>query len=390
MVLESKKLREQAGRDSFSRYRAQVRSAAIAALSILDGGEVDRVYCDLHDDFVVRRKIDNNYFYIFYQVKTHGKENHNWTINEVLGLNTRIKDQSKQNSEKIKNSFAGKMLLHTVNFGDSCRAVIFQTNIHIEDKLSEVLQDIEDGKFENAYTNVVLERFNECFVSSHDEDIASNEIRGNLSKIKIETDVQYLKLKEDDFEPTAKEYVYKYSEVDLGRDEAKEILLKLLALVSEKSSGVIDNITADSIEKFAGISINDLLEILSISKDAYFSLIEGGDSKAIKSASIIQRTLMLGGANVDTVNYCSRCKTQWDNWIRLNRHNIPELKIHTLISKVRHILNSVIIGNSLDFSSLHKPLIDLQKDVCATELLIDLTEDELLGCVFSELVRDKS
>jgi hypothetical protein len=45
-MLEKVNPREQAGRDSFSRYRAQVRSAAIAALSILDGESIDRVYCD--------------------------------------------------------------------------------------------------------------------------------------------------------------------------------------------------------------------------------------------------------------------------------------------------------------------------------------------------------
>ena len=308
----------------------------------------------------------------------------------MFGLNKRIKDQSKQDSEKIKNSFAGKMLLHTVNFRDSCRAVIFQTNVHIEDMLADLIKDVEKGEFDNKYTNVILERFDECFLSDLDEDISPDEIKSNLSKIKVETDVQYLKQKGDSFEPTAKDYIYKYSEVDLGRDEAKVILLKLLALVSEKSSGVIHNITADSIEKHAGISIDDLLDILSISKDAYYSLLDGGDPKAIKSASIIQRTLMLGGANVETVNYCSRCKMQWDNWVRLNRHNVPEFDIQTLISKVGNILNSVVTGNSLDFSTLEKPLLDLESEVRTTKLLMDLTKDELLGCVFSELVRDKS
>ena len=49
-MLETKPAREQNGRDSFSRYRAQARSAAMAALSILEGGNIDRVYCDLHDE----------------------------------------------------------------------------------------------------------------------------------------------------------------------------------------------------------------------------------------------------------------------------------------------------------------------------------------------------
>ncbi|HAJ26604.1 MAG TPA: hypothetical protein DCG53_05060, partial [Syntrophus sp. (in: bacteria)] len=98
-MLEEIKPREQAGRDSFGRYRAQVRSAAIASLSILEDKDVDRIYCDLHDDFVVRLNIEGQYFYVFYQVKTNGKKNHNWTINEIFGLNTQIKDLKKQCNE---------------------------------------------------------------------------------------------------------------------------------------------------------------------------------------------------------------------------------------------------------------------------------------------------
>jgi hypothetical protein len=115
-VLETKKPREQSGRDSFSRYRAQVRSAAMASLSILEGEDIDRVYCDLHDDFVVRKKNTSGYSYVFYQVKTMGKQNHNWTLNELFGLKTTLKDQNKQSTDKIKGSFIGKLLLHTVVF----------------------------------------------------------------------------------------------------------------------------------------------------------------------------------------------------------------------------------------------------------------------------------
>lgn len=56
MVLHTVVPREQDGRDSFGRYRVQVRSAAVASLQILSGKAIDRVYCDLHDDIVVRKK----------------------------------------------------------------------------------------------------------------------------------------------------------------------------------------------------------------------------------------------------------------------------------------------------------------------------------------------
>ena len=53
----STKPREQVGRDTFLRYRAQIRAAALAALEILEGGEVDRIFCDYHDDFVIGKKV---------------------------------------------------------------------------------------------------------------------------------------------------------------------------------------------------------------------------------------------------------------------------------------------------------------------------------------------
>ena len=52
-----KKPRETAGRETVNRFRMQFQAAAFAALEILSGKDVDRVYCDYHDDFVVRRKI---------------------------------------------------------------------------------------------------------------------------------------------------------------------------------------------------------------------------------------------------------------------------------------------------------------------------------------------
>ena len=47
---------EDVGRDTISRFDMQFQAAAAyAALEILDGNGIDCVYCDYHDDFVVRR-----------------------------------------------------------------------------------------------------------------------------------------------------------------------------------------------------------------------------------------------------------------------------------------------------------------------------------------------
>jgi hypothetical protein len=389
-MLDTKKAREQNGRDSFSRYRAQVRSAAVASLSILEGANVDRVYCDLHDDFVIRKKDGDGFSYIFYQVKTKGKQNHNWTINEVFGLNTRIKDQTKQSVESIKESFVGKLLLHTVVFDKYCNSVIFQTNVNNSDEVDDLLADIESGVFANKFSKVILERFTECF-GGDSITYSPEEAKSKLSKLSFESDVSFLKDGDNYFELIVKERIYEFSEIDLERAEFREILLRLLDLVERKSSGVIKTWDADSIESCAGISIDDLLTILSISKDAYYSLLKGGDSSAIKSASMIQRALKAGGADTSMVMYCSKCKTDWDFWFRNARHVIQELDLLTISERVGATLkNTVDLQGFLALNNLRMPIKSLLAELDTQGLRFDLTEDLLLGGIFSAFVRGKS
>ena len=389
-MLDTKKAREQNGRDSFSRYRAQVRSAAVASLSILEGANVDRVYCDLHDDFVIRKKDKDGFSYIFYQVKTKGKQNHNWTINEVFGLNTRLKDQTKQSSDSIKDSFIGKLLLHTVVFDEHCNSVIFQTNVNNSDEVDELLTDIESGAFASKFSKIIIERFTECF-GDNCITYSHEEAKSKLSKLSFESDVSFLKDGDNYFELIVKEKIYEFSEIDLERAEFREILLRLLDLVERKSSGVIKTWDAESIESCAGISIDDLLTILSISKDAYYSLVKGGDSSAIKSASMIQRALKAGGADTSMVMYCSKCKTDWDLWFRNARHVVQELDLLTISELVGTTLkNTVDPQGLLALTNLRMPIKNLLAELDAKGLKFDLTEDLLLGGIFSAFVRGKS
>lgn len=389
-MLHEKMAREQSGRDSFGRYRAQVRSAAVATLSILEGREVDRVYCDLHDDFVVRKRDDSGFSYIFYQVKTKSKQNHNWTMSEVFGLNTKLKDKSKQKSDFIRDSFVGKLLMHTVVFDEYCNSVVFQTNINSSDEVEDLLSDIELGVFANKFTEIILERFNECFgieSSLHNLD----EIKKKISKLSFESDVSYLKDGNNYFELVVKEKIFEFSEIELERAEFREILLRLLDLVERKSSGVIKTWDADSIESFAGISIDDLLSILSISRDAYYSLLDGGDSNAIKSASMIQRALKAGGVDLSMVMYCSRCKTDWDLWFRNARHVIQEMDIQSISEQVSAILMTGLgVQRFLVLNSLRTPIKELLVELDKQGLKFDLTEDLLLGGVFSSFVKGRS
>lgn len=392
MELHQRQPREQDGRDSFDRYRAQTRAAAIAALAILEGKEIDRVYCDLHDDFVVRKSSGDKRRYIFTQVKTRAKTNKNWTTNELFGLKVgRGKKPPKQEPEKIRGSFVGKLLLHTLTFDSSCESAVFQTNINLDDTVLEIVKDIQDGVFTNQYSVALLKAFNECFKADLDKrHLTDPEIKNCLTKLCFEPDVQHLKLKDHGFGMIVREKIHFYSEVDLGRGEVDEILMKLLALVEKKSSGRIEEVTAESIEKYAGIAIGDLLEILSISKDAYQALLAAGDDEAIKSVSIIQRVLQKAGADKSEIEFCSRCKTDWDIWLRNNRHVIPEFDLIAIVSTIRQILGSNVgIDGTVKLSELRKQIHSLIATLKQNNLLYDLTPELILGSFFSSIVKQK-
>lgn len=383
-MLGSIKPREQVGRDTFSRYKAQVRSAAIAALAILEG-EVDRVYCDLHDDFVVRYKLDEGYKYSFFQVKTNDKSNSSWTINDLFGIASTGKKPT--DVKKIKDSFGGKMILHTVNFPDSCEKIVFQTNITLNDTAEKFIKDIVSGNFTEKHPNILFDKFHEV-VGDSGKLLSSKDIEKCLSKFRVQTDVQYIKNKEHRFESYAVEHIYKYSEIELSRIEQEIILLKLVDLVSEKSSGVIADYSDETIESEAAISIDDLLKVLSISKSAYEYLKESGDDKAIKNVSVIQRALKATEADSGQLMYCAKCKVNWDIWWRNNRHSLPDHKLFALRSKVNNVLRDVVQMNIVDFSLMIKYLEILENDLKLNGLLFGLGMDELIGAFFSELSKE--
>lgn len=385
-MLGSIKPREQAGRDTFARYRAQVRSAAIAALEILEGeGNVDRVYCDLHDDFVVRYKFDTGYKYSFFQVKTNNKSNSSWTINDLFGIPS--KGKKPADVKKMQESFGGKMLLHTINFPDSCDEVIFQTNITVNDIAEKFIKDIVSGNFTEKHPKILFDKFHEV-VGDPNKLLSSQDIKKCLSKFRVQSDVQYIKNKEHRFESYATEYIYKYSEIELSRIEQEIILLKLVDLVSQKSSGIITDYSEKTIEGDAAISIDDLLKALSISKSAYEYLKESGDEKAIKNVSIIQRAFKGSGADSDQLMYCAKCKVNWDIWWRDNRHNLPEHKLFSLRTRVNDVLKSVVKMNEVDFAVMIEKLELLQNTLKLDGLLFSLSMDELIGAFFSELSKE--
>lgn len=149
--IHDKAPRETVGRITVSRFRMQFQAAAFAALEILSGKDVDRVYCDYHDDFVVRRIVGGVVEYHFFQVKTKGKAHQQWDVAEVFALKKKGALDSEEKLEAIRNSIAGKLFLHTIEFGGQCREVTILSNVHFDQDVHDVVTDLVAGASSKKY-----------------------------------------------------------------------------------------------------------------------------------------------------------------------------------------------------------------------------------------------
>jgi hypothetical protein len=375
---------ETAGRDTIARFQAQFRAAAYACLEILNGKSIDRVYCDYQDDFVRRESKNGQQIYHFYQVKTKAKLNYQWGKPEIFGLPKRNKPQPEQ----IAASFAGKLIMHTIRFKNSCGNVVFLTNVQLDNELDEVSAALISGDLNHHVLKTFMQHFNEAFVEG--DPLDSEAIREKVARLSLVAGIPYLHPHSEDFEALARDAIFKYSEIDLQHVESAEIINNLVALVQKKSfSKVIADLTEEEFDDVVGIGIAELLDILSISKGAYHHLLAGGDVAALKSASIIQRKLSKAGANVELIEYCSKWKVAWDVWIRDKRHSIPEYDLNGLLDELNAIQNRWS-GGHVKFADLRKEIDGLWIAIKDKEIAATLSRELLVGGVLSALVRSEA
>lgn len=331
-VIHDKAPRETVGRDTMVRFRMQFQAAAYAALEILSGKEVDRVYCDYHDDFVVRRTVAGVVEYHFFQVKTKGRANQQWDIDSVFALKKTGALDSPQKLEAIRNSIAGKLFVHTVEFGDQCREVTMLSNVHFKDEVHELVTELAAGTSGKKYTRQLIEKF--AAIVSPDKPLSPEQVEAARKKLSLLANVQYIGDTLEAFSIAAHNAIWKHSEIELHQHEVERIARSLVTLVEEKSCAPISNLSKVDIDSATGVGLEDLLQALSISTQVYQTLLQGGDPTAIKAASILQRKLKMAGAPESMIEAASRAKVSWDVWVRTARHTFPDLTFNVLLDEV--------------------------------------------------------
>ncbi|MEE4251928.1 MAG: dsDNA nuclease domain-containing protein [Alcanivoracaceae bacterium] len=372
---------ETVGRETIARYQAQFRGAAFECLSLLKDNTIDRVYCDYQDDFVSRLIVNGNHVYNFFQVKTKGKLNYQWSVNDVLGIKKRARTCDPA---RISGSYIGKLLVHTIRFQNACGKVVFLTNVHLSDDLEEFCDSIK-GSGINNYHKVLMKTFNDALCSK--SPLEHHEIVERIKKLEIRSNISYLNPNDDKFFSEARETIYQYSEVDLQHSECEEILNSLISLVERKSfNKLLDEIGEQELDDIAGVSLTEMLDILSISKEAYQILKNGGDSKAIKNASIIQRLMSKAGATGKMIEFVSDCKVRWDVWFREKRHSVPEFDLNFILLEIENCAYKWARSGG-NLSDLQGRIEGVLSELHDKSLSINIERELILGAVFSFLVR---
>ena len=384
-IIHDKVPRETVGRETTNRFRMQFQAAAYAALEILSGKDVDRVYCDYHDDFVVRRNVGGSIEYHFFQVKTKGRANQQWNVGEIFSLKKKGKLDTEEKLTAIRDSIAGKLFVHTIEFGEQCTEVTVLSNVHFQDDVFEVQENLKEGKSSRVYIAQFIEKFFEIF--SPGKPIDDDQIQVARSKLSLQQ-VSYLGETLESFADAARNAIWKHSEIDLQKHEVDEIANSLVALVESKSCAPIRGLTKDKIDLVTGVGLEDLLRVLSISTEVYQTLLAGDDPTAIKAASILQRHLKNAGAPESMIEMASGAKVSWDVWLRTARHTYAEFDLELLLNDIDSKCRAWLIGSG-ELAQLRQKIAEVLESELAKKFP-SMTVDLLLGGFCASIVRRAS
>lgn len=381
-ILHDKAPRETVGRETMVRFRMQFQAAAFAALEILGGKEVDRIYCDYHDDFVVRRTVAGVVEYHFFQVKTKGKANQQWDVDGVFALKKTGALDTPEKLEAVRSSIAGKLFVHTVEFGEHCREVTVLSNVQFKDEVHDLVADLAAGTSGKKYARQLIEQF--AAIISPDKPLLPEQVEAARKKLTLLPGVQYIGDTLEAFGMAAHSAIWKHSEIELHQHEVERIAKSLVTLVEERSCSRIGGLSKEGIDLATGVGLEDLLRVLSISTQVYQTLLQGGDPSAIKTASILQRKLKEAGTPDSMIESASRAKVSWDVWMRNARHTFPDFKLDVLIEEINKKCRAWLLGGGA-LADLDKCITELKESTIGKQFSM-LDDDLLFGALCAAIV----
>jgi len=172
--------------------------------------------------------------------------------------------------------------------------------------------------------------------------------------------------------------VVDYSEIDLLQRQAKQIAREIINRVRGKvahSTTVIPE-SDDQLRRDKGIVIVELLNVLSLSAQAYEQLKAGEGRDTVKTVSRLQRFCVKNGMKEHLVQICE-FKARWDIWRTIERHFLTSADYMLLEAKATDVLSA-----NLTIDKVVAEAKDIAKQfngLTATSL----TPEHVLGLIFS-------
>lgn len=384
--------REIIGGRTGKRFEYQYERASNACLELLESNNISSIFCEWHDDFVIEKKGNTTakVLYSFNQVKTRELTLGPWSIWDSFSINKNKVTDLKA----IKKSFVLKLFQHFVDFGKTCENIIIVTNNTIDQEFQLFLADIYQTSIWEKLAPETKAIF-ETIYSSYEqafENLSKEDLLSFLKRMHINSNESSIEKSEYIFRTELADKIHKFSEIDLTRNEAFDIMKDLVNLVRQKSQHkIISILDGSKLRDAKAVQIHEVLKLLSLSKIGYEALLRGDQSNTILQLSRLQKFLKTAKPDISetTIGKFCELKTSWESWFRKLRHeDISSMDIQALRSECFDLNSSWIKGNS-NFTSISMSceLIASKYQKCFHDSEA-LNKDLVFGCMLSLAVED--
>jgi hypothetical protein len=305
--------REQVGSQTGKLFEYQYHQAAAAALKLLDSAEnAVCVYCEWHDDYVTEGYA--NGLYTFFQVKT--LSDGPWGIGEFFGLGKPNGKTGLRPLSKKKSCIFSNLWDHTQKFDGRCQAFVFLSDAEVASDLKGLCEECKTAKSPQDFSAKSLTIFNSILpsLSRREKKCDAATLFSFFQRLHIEKGVGTVD-SIDDAKLIIVDRILDASEVKLEWSEGRKMGNDLVAMVRSRSHCVLSTLPPSSNELRAlkGLTISDVLKLLSLSEDG-FRLLSEGAGEAVKTLSRLHRYCQKHGIQESLIpNFCG-LKTRWSSW----------------------------------------------------------------------------
>ncbi|OCA85262.1 dsDNA nuclease domain-containing protein [Pseudobacillus wudalianchiensis] len=303
--LTSSALREKAGSESYNRFEYQVHWIVYHMINEFMKGSEFYIFCEFHDDMAKTEHSMEPSCADFYQIKTTSQFKE-WTF-------PRLFRTYKKRDGGTKHSFLGFIFYNFLNFQSECSACHFVSNVGMNEEVRRWQACVEDKKELEKEEPELYIKIKSFILNEFEEVENFDEV---FDKFVQNTFLYNGDLSLDNYEKVvAGEFFEMLRDTDIFASNSNKILRDIIENVRRKSKQTIE----------IPISYKSLQEKKGISSEVFSKL----------------KSQVGQGSRVDEKNYTLIKEF-------LSNHNIPDIKINILISRLKaHYMKELDVSDLL-------------------------------------------